>query len=74
MILYHAFHGSGYRHVVTTGLDPWIEGPAIAIPDDCLLRVTIRMKSTADRSGEVFYGTGFKPENANQFSIEPDGG
>ncbi len=44
------------------GPDPWIEGPPVDIPPDHLLRVTLRLRSTADGSGQLFYGTHFRAE------------
>ncbi|MCD6395760.1 MAG: hypothetical protein J7M40_19930, partial [Planctomycetes bacterium] len=46
--------------VKATGLDPWIEGPAVDYPTVKLVRVTVRMKSAADRGAEIFYGRSFK--------------
>lgn len=57
-----------------TGEDPWIEGPPVkAMPLGDRVLLTIRMRSTADRSGEVFYGPTFEPGASRQFQIEPDG-
>ena len=48
--------------VTATGDDPWIEGPAIDLPGAETTKITIRMKSTADGAGEVFYGKAFSEE------------
>ena len=48
--------------VKSTGEDPWIEGPAVDLPGDKMVRVKIRMKSTADPHAELFYGKAFVPE------------
>ena len=42
--------------VKATGEDPWIEGPAIDLPGEGIVRVKIRMKSNADTGAELFYG------------------
>ncbi len=58
----------------TTGEDPWIEGPAIDLPSpDGMARVTIRMKSNADRGGELFYGPHFSAERSVRFMVFNDG-
>lgn len=60
--------------VRSTGEDPWIEGPAIDIPSpDGMARVTIRMKSAADRGGELFYGPRFSAERSVRFMVHNDG-
>jgi hypothetical protein len=60
--------------VRSTGEDPWIEGPAIDIPSpDGMARVTIRMKSTADRGGELFYGRQFSADRSVHFTVNNDG-
>ena len=61
----HGWHGNEYVKetrtadegllVVAEGNDPWIEGPAVELPQGSTVRVTIRMKSNADRGGELFY-------------------
>ena len=57
----------------SAGHDPWIEGPAIDLPEDVMYRVTIRMKSTADKSGELFYGKYFQAGKSAQFVVQNDG-
>ena len=60
--------------VHSTGEDPWIEGPAIDFPSpDGMARVTIRMKSTSDRGGELFYGRQFSAERSVRFTVNNDG-
>lgn len=59
--------------VVATGIDPWIEGPAVDYPAGTLIRITVEMKSWADRAGEFFYGRTFKASDAVRFSINNDG-
>ena len=34
----------------STGQDPWIEGPAVDLPTDRLIRMTVRMRSNANGS------------------------
>jgi hypothetical protein len=59
--------------VKSTGLDPWIEGPAVALPGGEMIRVKIRMKSNADASGELFYGKGFRAGRSVPFRVRNDG-
>ncbi len=59
--------------VKATGLDPWIEGPAVDYPTVELVRVTVRMKSTADRGAEIFYGRSFKAGDEVHFTVQNDG-
>jgi hypothetical protein len=53
--------------------DPWIEGPAVGLPGDGVTRVTIRMKSSADASGQLFYGSAFREEQSARFTVQCDG-
>ncbi len=59
----------------TTGLDPYLIGPAPAnLPVDTRFFLTIRMKSTADGAGAIYFGRrGFEPGDFIPFNIEPDG-
>lgn len=57
----------------STGIDPWIEGPAIDLPGSGMTRVRIRMKSDADPHGELFYGRTFEAGRSIRFSIQGDG-
>lgn len=59
--------------VKSTGEDPWIEGPAVDLPDDKICRVKIRMKSSADAGAELFYGRVFKAGDSVRFSVRTDG-
>jgi hypothetical protein len=59
--------------VKSTGQDPWIEGPAVDLPEDKTIRVNIRMKSSADASGELFYGRTFRAGHSVRFSVRNDG-
>jgi len=54
------------------GHDPWIEGPTIHLPSDQITRVTVRMKSNADTSGELFYGPTFRAGHSVPFVIQND--
>jgi hypothetical protein len=56
----------------STGIDPWIEGPAIDLPGGGMTRVHIRMKSDADPHGELFYGRTFEAGRSVRFSIQSD--
>ncbi len=57
----------------STGEDPWIEGPAIDLPGDKMIRLKIRMKSNADASAEVFYGRTFRAGHSVRFTTRNDG-
>lgn len=59
--------------LVSTGIDPWIEGPAIDLSNRDMTRVTVRMKSEANGSGELFYGAHFEAGRSVRFSIKNDG-
>ena len=58
--------------VKSTGEDPWIEGPAIDLPGDKIIRVKIRMKSSADTSAELFYGKTFRAGHSVRFNVRND--
>ena len=57
----------------STGIDPWIEGPAINLQTDQLTKVTIRMKSNANSNGELFYGSYFQAGHSVRFAVNNDG-
>lgn len=59
--------------VKSTGEDPWIEGPAVDLPGDKMVRVKIRMKSTADPHAELFYGRAFAAGHSLRFTVRNDG-
>ena len=59
--------------IKSTGQDPWIEGPAIDLSGDKIIRMKIRMKSDADTSAEVFYGKTFRAGHSVRFTIRNDG-
>lgn len=59
--------------VKSTGQDPWIEGPPVDLPDGKIIRVNVRMKSSADTSGELFYGMTFRAGHSVRFSVRNDG-
>jgi hypothetical protein len=56
----------------STGVDPWIEGPPIDLPGDRLTRVTVRMRSAANSTGELFYGPYFQAGHSVQFTVHND--
>ncbi|MBN1124662.1 MAG: hypothetical protein JXA82_06620 [Sedimentisphaerales bacterium] len=58
--------------VKSTGLDPWIEGPAVDIPEGSLVRLTLRVRSNTDGSGQVFYGRSFAAERVRSFVLFND--
>ncbi len=67
----HPKHGLVFESV---GHDPWVEGPSPEhLPLGKMLRLTIRMRSTGDPGGEVFYGSGFHASRRVDFSVKPDG-
>jgi hypothetical protein len=57
----------------STGNDPWIEGPAVDASGDGAARVSIRMKSSADPHGELFYGSTFAAGRSVRFIVINDG-
>ncbi len=57
----------------STGVDPWIEGPAVDLPGEGTVRVRVRMKSQADTGGELFYGRTFAAEHSVRFTVSNDG-
>ena len=59
--------------VKATGEDPWIEGPAIELPGEGIIRVNIRMKSNADTGAELFYGPTFRAGHSVRFTVRNDG-
>ena len=59
--------------VTCTGEDPWIEGPAVDLPGDKIIRVKIRMKSSADAGAELFYGRVFRAGDSVRFTTITDG-
>ena len=79
----HGWHGNSYVKdlavsseglaFTSTGLDPWIEGPAVDLPGSGMTRVHLRMKSDADPHGELFYGRGFEAGRSVRFTIQNDG-
>ena len=59
--------------VTSTGEDPWIEGPAVDLPGNKIIRVKIRMKSNADAGAELFYGRVFRAGDSVRFTALTDG-
>ncbi|MHC4558543.1 MAG: hypothetical protein ACYS80_14715 [Planctomycetota bacterium] len=59
--------------VKSTGEDPWIEGPAMDLPADKIIRVRIRMRSNADTAAELFYGRAFRAGRSVRFTARNDG-
>jgi len=59
--------------VKSIGRDPWIEGPAIDLPGEKMIRVKIRMKSNADTGAELFYGRAFRAGHSVRFTTRNDG-
>ncbi len=58
---------------VSTGIDPWIEGPPIDLPQEGMTRVTVTMKSDADAGAELFYGWHFEAGRSVRFMVTNDG-
>ncbi|MHC4205540.1 MAG: hypothetical protein ACYSTT_12880, partial [Planctomycetota bacterium] len=59
--------------VKSTGEDPWIEGPAVDLPGDKIIRAKIRMKSNADAGAELFYGKIFRAGDSVRLTVRTDG-
>jgi len=59
--------------VISTGEDPWIEGPAVDLPGDKIIRAKIRMRSNADAGAELFYGRVFQAGDSVRFTTQTDG-
>jgi hypothetical protein len=59
--------------VKSSGEDPWIEGPAVDLPSDKMIRLRVRMKSNSDTSAEVFYGRTFRAGHSVRFTTRNDG-
>ncbi|HPC93859.1 MAG TPA: hypothetical protein PLU87_02885 [Sedimentisphaerales bacterium] len=57
----------------STGIDPWLEGPAVDLPEGSMTRVTVTMKSDADSGGELFYGRHFEAGRSVRFMVTDDG-
>ena len=57
----------------SVGVDPWLTSPEVDYPKGLNLRVTIRMRSDADMSGQLFYGRAFSEEASAFFNVLPDG-
>jgi hypothetical protein len=55
------------------GIDPWIESKAIHLSGRKMTKVTVRMKSTADAGGELFYGPQFEAGRSVRFIVYSDG-
>lgn len=58
---------------VSTGIDPWIEGPGVDLPQGEMTRVTVTMKSDADAGAELFYGRHFEAGRSVRFMVANDG-
>ena len=72
MVSEFSVSGDGLE-ITSSGVDPWIEGPGVDIEENMITRVTIRMKSTADKAGELFYGRNFEAGKSKRFIIDNDG-
>ena len=57
----------------SVGNDPWITSPSVFYPKGETLRITIRMKSTGNATGQLFYGQSFSEKASARFTINPDG-
>ena len=57
----------------STGVDPWIEGPAVDLPTSGMTRVRVRMKSDAEPYAELFYGPTFQAGRSVRFTVQNDG-
>jgi hypothetical protein len=59
--------------VKSRGEDPWIEGPAVDLPAETIIRVRLRMRSNADTGTELFYGKVFQAGRSVRFTARNDG-
>lgn len=59
----------------SVGDDPLLFSPVVFYPEGRTLRVTLRIKSTADASGQVFHGppSEFTGQTQRRFTVTPDG-
>ena len=55
------------------GNDAWIEGPAVDLPSDKLICVTVGMKTECNSAGELFYGRIFEAGKSVRFGVINDG-
>lgn len=53
--------------------DPYIFSPEIRFPDAAVLLISLRLKSTGDSSGQIFFGSPFSEQNSRSFSVINDG-
>jgi len=58
--------------IQSTANDPWIASPPFELPAHDMLRVTITLKSNADRAGRIFYGLTFTAGRSVPFTIHND--
>jgi len=65
----HSTEGLAFKSI---GEDPWIEGPAVDLPEGKMIRVIIRMKSDADSGGQLFYGPAFTEGMSRRFQVNND--
>ena len=56
--------------IESTGFDPWIEGPAVDVPEDKSIVLKIRIRSSAGHHAQIFYGRIFNHEKRLQLRIE----
>lgn len=57
----------------STGNDPWVTSPSFVAPEGRALAVTVRMRSSANSAGQLFYGASFSEERSVRFSVVADG-
>ncbi len=53
--------------------DPNLTGPPVDYPDRQFVLVTVRMRSTGDALGQLYYGTAFSEGNSRGFVVKNDG-
>jgi len=56
----------------STGDDPWLEGPPVDLPGEGVTRVTVRMKSSVNAAGELFYGETFQAGRSVRLTVQAD--
>lgn len=53
--------------------DPILTSPMVDCPTEQFIEVTLRMRSTGDPSGQLYFGKEFTEENSRNFTVKNDG-
>jgi len=59
--------------VGATAIDPYLVGPEVSYPGLPFVTVTLRMRSSGDSSGQIFFGTTFSETDSRAFGVTADG-